>query len=640
MKQLCSFVLIMTISTAIFCQNRQKISIYFDTDKYDLKEKDRDILDAFSKNIPSLIDYSIEILAHTDSRGSESYNQALANRRAKSVETYLAEKGIIISKVEVNSLGESRPKFSNNNELGRQQNRRVDIIIQPIKKAKVSEARSIFKSPILSQLRAEKRETFTFQTDRENVIEAKEGTIITIPPDVFEYKNGSNQPIGEVTVSIEEAYTFGDMIMLNLTTTSDGRMLETGGMIHIEASSNGQALKIKEGKSFNIKMPVIEAQPEMELFIGEENGEDNSVNWKETKKPFEVGKLPVNYTKNAIKPNEKRELPVVLNENGTVNQSATDTLRDTRKDLIANGDYVPFYEDHRVKTRDIKKRKGKPLKMGYIPEKMNQAWEEHWKINPEKINRKKVYKPKELKKPNRADVKYNNMSFIGKLRLGKKKVEAKKDEIYKKQMKYYQIKLEKYNNENALYKRYLRIVRQDQNKLYTWENKKRTLFTMILRNMFWDDEFPRQASFMRGVAKEIRISNLEKKFKETGRLNNKELRYYVMDVNQMGLINCDRFLSFPLKDREMITVKPNFVNEARTMVVVHRYKSILGLKSIGSIHKSDPVPNDIDITILSFYTRNGQFYLAKKITKTGEQDVFELDYQPVSLSEFKKELEI
>ena len=82
--------LLMTIGI-ILCaigQNSLPNSVYFETAKHDLSTDAIKVVDNFLKNVPSLDDYTIEIMAHTDSRGSVSYNQALANRRAKAVEDY------------------------------------------------------------------------------------------------------------------------------------------------------------------------------------------------------------------------------------------------------------------------------------------------------------------------------------------------------------------------------------------------------------------------------------------------------------------------------------------------------------------------------------------------------------------------
>ena len=66
---------------------------------------------------------------HTDSRGSDSYNLNLSDRRAASVRTYLTGKGLSNSRIQSRGFGEVRPIATNETEAGRQTNRRVELSI-------------------------------------------------------------------------------------------------------------------------------------------------------------------------------------------------------------------------------------------------------------------------------------------------------------------------------------------------------------------------------------------------------------------------------------------------------------------------------------------------------------------------------
>lgn len=74
-------------------------------------------------------DTDIEILGHTDSSGSNEYNQALSERRAASVATYLANQAIAAERLAIIGFGEEQPKYSNETAEGRTQNRRVEFAI-------------------------------------------------------------------------------------------------------------------------------------------------------------------------------------------------------------------------------------------------------------------------------------------------------------------------------------------------------------------------------------------------------------------------------------------------------------------------------------------------------------------------------
>jgi outer membrane protein OmpA-like peptidoglycan-associated protein len=76
----------------------------------------------------------IEIAGHTDSSGSDQYNQQLSQRRAQAVATYLASQGVKHERLMTVGAGEAYPIASNDNEQGRAANRRVELTIVPITK--------------------------------------------------------------------------------------------------------------------------------------------------------------------------------------------------------------------------------------------------------------------------------------------------------------------------------------------------------------------------------------------------------------------------------------------------------------------------------------------------------------------------
>ncbi|MEO9636050.1 MAG: OmpA family protein [Parasphingorhabdus sp.] len=74
----------------------------------------------------------VDVLGHTDSTGSDTYNQSLSERRAESVANFLANSGVQRARLATKGFGESQPIASNSTEEGRSANRRVEIKIVPI----------------------------------------------------------------------------------------------------------------------------------------------------------------------------------------------------------------------------------------------------------------------------------------------------------------------------------------------------------------------------------------------------------------------------------------------------------------------------------------------------------------------------
>ncbi|HUM66654.1 MAG TPA: OmpA family protein [Chitinophagaceae bacterium] len=81
-------------------------------------------------------DTDLEIQGHTDNTGTDKYNQALSERRASTVANYLTSHGIALERVRTVGLGESAPKYTNDTESGRAQNRRVEFLITANEKMK------------------------------------------------------------------------------------------------------------------------------------------------------------------------------------------------------------------------------------------------------------------------------------------------------------------------------------------------------------------------------------------------------------------------------------------------------------------------------------------------------------------------
>ena len=103
--------------------------ILFAFDSSELQGTARENLGELSQ---SLLEYSgtdVLIVGHTDSSGTDSYNQALSERRADSAASYLAERGVQRSRIRAEGRGEGEPRASNDDEVGRQLNRRVEVAI-------------------------------------------------------------------------------------------------------------------------------------------------------------------------------------------------------------------------------------------------------------------------------------------------------------------------------------------------------------------------------------------------------------------------------------------------------------------------------------------------------------------------------
>ena len=102
---------------------------FFDFDKDTLKPEGRQVLDQVASQASSINLETLIAVGHTDSIGTEQYNQGLSERRANSVKQYLVGKGIDPNRIYTEGKGELQPVASNATREGRAQNRRVEIEI-------------------------------------------------------------------------------------------------------------------------------------------------------------------------------------------------------------------------------------------------------------------------------------------------------------------------------------------------------------------------------------------------------------------------------------------------------------------------------------------------------------------------------
>ena len=104
-----------------------------------------------------------------------------------------------------------------------------------------------------------KSQIFQINPNTDTTVEGAEGTFIFIPEHAFVDANG-NTVEGEIKLELAEALEPADMILANLPTLSNGKLLETGGMLYLKASADGKEVFPAKGKE-----PIVE-QPEFQRF--------------------------------------------------------------------------------------------------------------------------------------------------------------------------------------------------------------------------------------------------------------------------------------------------------------------------------------------------------------------------------------
>lgn len=105
--------------------------ITFDSNRSNVRYSFQEVLNSIVLVLHKYKDTVLKIVGHTDSVGSESYNLDLSERRANAVATYLINQGISPQRIQAYGAGEGFPVATNDTELGRSMNRRVELSIVP-----------------------------------------------------------------------------------------------------------------------------------------------------------------------------------------------------------------------------------------------------------------------------------------------------------------------------------------------------------------------------------------------------------------------------------------------------------------------------------------------------------------------------
>jgi len=105
--------------------------VFFEFDKYDIRGEDAKTLDANATWLKANAENLVLIEGHCDERGTNEYNLALGERRAKAAMNYLVSQGVQANRITIISYGEERPLCNEKNESCWSKNRRAHFLVKP-----------------------------------------------------------------------------------------------------------------------------------------------------------------------------------------------------------------------------------------------------------------------------------------------------------------------------------------------------------------------------------------------------------------------------------------------------------------------------------------------------------------------------
>jgi hypothetical protein len=240
------------------------LSLYFPINEYQLEKSEQEKLETFLKGLDSDRIVSSQLTAFCDAPGSSEYNKQLGQNRLNSVLAQLP-KFISDSLSQSLNLGDQgKDDTSYTDKL-----RRVDLSIRLKPEAEY---------PSLSDLYAQlecKQQSFEIDPSKDTIIICEQGTQILISANSFQAASRKKSIIIEVT----EVLKTSDMLTQNLTTTSKGEILESGGMIKITARQANKKLRLRRNRNLQIMIPTETPIENPQVFRGRMH-ENDSVDWR------------------------------------------------------------------------------------------------------------------------------------------------------------------------------------------------------------------------------------------------------------------------------------------------------------------------------------------------------------------------
>lgn len=292
MKYFLVTILLILNLTGIFAQSEKRLNICFSNNQFALSEHSKNSIDsliAILKNKPNT--FKIKIIGHTDNIGSQNYNQSLSTKRALQAKNYFFNKGF--KNIIHEGCSFNKPIADNSNDKGKEQNRRVEIIIN----SNIPAIKNIGGLKI-------KDKSFRINTKSGGKFEQPSGSKLTIPTDAFEDKNGKDIT-GDIEIVYREYrepvdFIFGN-IPMSYMTKGELYPFNSAGMFKILAYKNGEPIYLKKGKNINIEFAVTENLADLNFY----RFDTVSKQWAE------IAKLTDQHAVN-INPDLVKRMPCVL----------------------------------------------------------------------------------------------------------------------------------------------------------------------------------------------------------------------------------------------------------------------------------------------------------------------------------------
>lgn len=619
-------IFVLCISCISYGQKKFSDLLFYDVDVHLLSESNQKTLDSLIHRFYSYNDYNLEIIGHADAQGSVAYNKQIAAKRAAAVEQYLTAAGIPQNKIKVISKGSEDPLQSERFAHIEGGDRRVEIISYA----------KVFSSvdDLLDQL-GPQMQYVTIDNSTDQNITLQDGTEIFIPAKSLVYADGSGEINGLVTIEVKESYDVMDFVAEDLHTKTADEMLQTGGMIYINAKAGERQVGIKTGKMLDITYPEKAVAADMSLYDAVETEE--GISW--TISEGEVS------TRKATLSEEDFDISALINF-----AMESPVMPDIAFGIMPKIPIVP----------------AEPSK----PQKPTPPKKEASNYDQKLVTYNKSLKVFEKRMSSYQDLKLNYDTVKpraeAELRMWELEVEDRITQIkeYEKEMKDYTCDTKLYNAityvqnnygsipSNELFTTFKEMVFTDielENIKDPYEEafgnfKKQVLRRKKVKKDYLNyNSYNRRSKFnkvVKPLINEVDAQNMEKIVAKTKKINDGDLDRYMFSVGNFGYHNVDKPIEYAPEEMLELAISDT-AEGTKYYVVLKDAQSVIAPQYMGDNYALEGLPKNHEVLIVGVKLVDSLPQMAVTDFNTGSDDLYALnmEFKETNLNGIRTELE-
>lgn len=471
------------------------------------------------------------------------------------------------------------------------------------KNIKVSNSKILF-TPFNNEI-STKSSFYNINNNIINVINGTKGTLICIPKNCFVLLNGKMY-FGEVKIELKEINKKSDFVLSDLQTVSDGKLLESGGMIFLEAyTKSGEKLKLKRNESIYIEsFPSNEIKPFMKIFNGKYN--NNKINWEycdEVEK--ELISVPLKYLDFTY----AYAAQWYYNSDSIWRKLREDIRNDKFRSISLSNTFIA--------TREFNER------FRYITSLTSSFY---MKSKNKKYNPANAY-------DTILNIYLNNLDkdlwFVDSLVVIKTMSDIKMDNITKSDHNSFRFEIEHFK----------KFAREKRTKVMTINDYginlslSNALELLVSKGVKYEEakEIVKKYNMQQAV-----INKMKEKY-------NKEYLTYTFESKQLGWINIDRYINIPIEKQKELIVKVNHeMNkiDMKCFVVFDKINSVISEKFSKNYDcKINGLPLNEKVKIFVYGYKNGKVYFGYRNLRVGDSNIEIIRTEIITIEELKKKVQ-